>query len=692
MTSVVQSPVPHHRPGHRRHRTARRIGATLVVAAATALLPAATAAAEPPTRLQQQVTDRVGALGGQTGAVSTRLAELRSSDRTQLWVVFVDSFDGMSNEQWAEATRTASDLGASDALLAVATGERSYYFWYDSPDADAAADARTARSIGDDYIEPRLAVDDWAGAVDGAADGIAKGSGSSSTGGIGGLIWLLLAALAVVAVVVVALLSSRRRRSAQTAAAQQIAGDDRTRLARLPLDVLDTRARAGLVDADQAVQASGSALQIATDEFGDLRTRPFREAWESAGRELAAAHQLVQRLDDAIPETPEERRAMLLEITERTERVEKTLAEQSESFSRLRDLLINGETAVDALTRRAVAVHARMPGARQTLTELRERFPEPVLSSIGDNTDLAEQLVAAAEEDIERARTALARPVGEQAEAVDAITGAEGTLGRAESLLDAVDHAVDDITTARSGLADLVAEVRGELEQAGRLGADPDVSGPTAERLETAARAARSAVEAATARGETDPLGCYSALLDADRALDEALSAAGAEDAAAERTRAAVAAGLVRARGAVREATDYISSRSYVIGQQARTRLASAEQALAAAESSSGPQAFQAIDRAIALAQDALRLAQSDSMTPTYSGRYGGYGYRAGGVPIGGMVAGALLEGMIRGAGSSYGSGRSWGGGFGGGGFGGGGFSGGGGFGGGGGGGAGGRF
>ncbi|MBB1053902.1 TPM domain-containing protein, partial [Dietzia sp. B44] len=166
---------------------------------------APSASAEPPFRLQQQVTDSAGVLGADTAAVESRLAELRSTDNIQLWVTYVDSFDGVPVQQWAQETARLSDLGASDVLLAVAVQDRGY--WFES------TDQRADQRIADRDIEPRLAAGDWAGAAIGAADGLERqGSGSGLSGGA------LLGIIAViVAVVAAVLLISRRRRSTRTA-------------------------------------------------------------------------------------------------------------------------------------------------------------------------------------------------------------------------------------------------------------------------------------------------------------------------------------------------------------------------------------------------------------------------------------------------------------------------------------------
>ncbi|KAA0917186.1 TPM domain-containing protein [Dietzia sp. ANT_WB102] len=670
------------RPRSRFSQAPVTVVATVVAFLACALVWAAPgASAERPSNLQQQLTDSAGVLGGDTREVESRLAELRSTDQIQLWVTFVDSFDGIPPDQWARQTAQLSDLGSSDVLLAVAVEDGRY--WFES------TDQRSDQRIADRDIEPKLAVDDWSGAAIGAADGLERqGSGSGLSVGA------LLAIIAVIAAAVALLLVvTRRRRATRTArqaeSARDIPGDDTARMSALPVEVLDARARAGLVDADQAVDESTSALETAAGEFGELRTRPFRSALDSARSEVAAAHSLVQRLDDDIPETPDQRKAMLLEVAARAERAERGLEGQAKAFAEMRDLLINGGASVDALTRRTVTLRARLPEAEKTMSDLRERFPAAVLASISDNLSLAEQLIDAAEGETARARAALARPVGEQGEAVDAITSAEGGLSRAEKLVDGVDHASDDIAAARRDLDPLIEEVEEELAQASQLLASTDISDSTSRELTQVATTAREAVGAAHRDGQTDPLGTFSRLIDVDRDLDEALAAAGHEAEEASRARAARRAAITRAAGAVREADDFIGSRSYVIGQAARTRLAAAKNSLSTAEATVGPAAFPAAERALNLAREALRLAQSDASRPQYTGGYGGRGGRGGsntGAMVGGMVAGALIQGMLRGGGGGFGSSRGFGGG---GGFGGGFGGGGGGFGGGG---AGGRF
>jgi uncharacterized membrane protein YgcG len=119
-------------------------------------------------RLGGQITDKVGALDGRTAEVEASLTRLRSDTGIQLFVVFVKSFDGMSARQWTDETANRSDLGNRDALLAVATRDRAYAY---SVDQNFPLDNAQLDQVAATAIEPALSMNDWAGAVVGAADG-----------------------------------------------------------------------------------------------------------------------------------------------------------------------------------------------------------------------------------------------------------------------------------------------------------------------------------------------------------------------------------------------------------------------------------------------------------------------------------------------------------------------------------------
>ncbi|HCX84065.1 MAG TPA: methanol dehydrogenase, partial [Micrococcales bacterium] len=132
--------------------------AALAAAALLLLVPAAAYADAPfflPQRLTDSTTDRV--LGTGFADADAALTELESQGTYRLWAVFVDSFDGVSAADWADATATVSNLGEDDLVLAVAVDDRSLAL--SATDAvpqgvyddayDAATAAATAAADGD---------------------------------------------------------------------------------------------------------------------------------------------------------------------------------------------------------------------------------------------------------------------------------------------------------------------------------------------------------------------------------------------------------------------------------------------------------------------------------------------------------------------------------------------------------------
>jgi len=98
------------------------LGATALV-----LLSGGPAIAEEPFRIDEQVVDEAGVLGDE-GEIEAALDELQAEDGTQLFVVFVDSFDGLTAGQWIQSTGELSGFGGNDALLAVAVEDDNYGF------------------------------------------------------------------------------------------------------------------------------------------------------------------------------------------------------------------------------------------------------------------------------------------------------------------------------------------------------------------------------------------------------------------------------------------------------------------------------------------------------------------------------------------------------------------------------------
>ncbi|MGH3563566.1 MAG: TPM domain-containing protein, partial [Mycobacterium sp.] len=545
-------------------RITRLLG-VLLATVTTALLVAPGGAAEPPMRLPGPVTDHAGVLSTSGQAeVRSSVDKLYADRRIRLWVVYVDSFSpsGATADSWGRSTARLSDLGDDDALLAVATADRAYAFLVSS------TIFRTGASHVDDLrhnqIEPALHRGDWSGAAVAAANGLNAAAGPAE------LAWgpLLIALAAVVFAGVVLLLVMRylrrRRRAAALAAARRVDPTDPDALASVPLYALDDLSQSKVVDVDNALRTSTNELALAVEEFGEQRTQPFTRAVDNAKAALAQAFTVRQQLDDAIPETPAQRRDLLTGVIVAAAKADRELEAQREAFEQLRDLVINAPARLDALTQQLVELTAHIPAAEQHLTELRTEFDAAALTSVSGNVTTAQDRVSFADRNITRARDLAARPAtGRQGELVDAVRAAESALGQGRALLDAVDSAAGDIRHALATLPTAITDIEAGIAQAN---AQLQKGGPHTGEL-TAARA--SAVKAvAAARGSSDPLGAFTQLSKADAALDRLLDTLAEEQAAAERLARTLEQALFTAQSRVRAVSDYIDTRRGSVGPE----------------------------------------------------------------------------------------------------------------------------
>lgn len=632
-------------------RLARLLAALPALLLTTGLLLAPGAVAQQPFRLSNYITDDAGALSAPgRGAVESAVGKLYSERHVRLWVVYVDTFSGIGPLSWAQSTRQASGLGGYDALLAVATVDRSYAFVV--PSTVHTVTAREVDGLRRNQIEPALHRGDWAGAAIAAADGLGGTRGSSGWASL--LIALGAIAAAVLALLLVMRYRRQRRRAAEVAAAQRVDPTDPDALAGVPLDALDDLSRSMVVRVDNAVRTSANELALAVEEFGQPRTEPFTRAVNNAKAALAQAFTVRHQLDGAIPETPERRRELLTQVIVSAARADRELESQTEAFEQLRDLVINAPSRLDGLTRQVVELTARVAPADQRLAALHDEFDAAALASVTSNVASAKERLAFAEQNIGQARELADRPVsGEQAGLVDAVRAAESALGQARSLLDAVDGAASDIRHAVATLPSLIADVESGIGQAGtHLDNAQNATAPHARELAAARDAAATAVDAARAAGSVDPLGAFVALTKADADLGRLLATVAEEQASAERLARTLDQAIFGAESRVRAVSDYIDTRRGSIGPEARTRLAEASRQLQAAHDARATNVGEAIahaNGAAALAAQAQSLANADvqSAQLAYTGRYGGGGNM--GAMMGGIVIGDLLGGGMGG-------------------------------------------
>ena len=630
-------------------RTARLLGVILAILT-TGLLLAPPSGAQPPFRLPGQITDIAGALSASgRAAVTSAVDKLYTERHIRLWVVYVDDFSGLSAEDWAKRTYSTSELAGYDSLLAVSSTGRAYAFLV--PSTVRSVSRSQVDDLRRTQIEPALRRGDWSGAAVAAANGLNRPPDYSVR-----ILLLVVLAVVVIAVALLVLLMryrARRRRAAALFAARRVDPTDVNALAGVPLEALDDLSRSMVVEVDNALRTSSNELALAVDEFGERRTEPFTDAVNNAKAALAQALTVRQQLEDAIPETPAQRRELLTRVIVSAAQADRELDSQTEEFEKLRDLVINAPSRLDGLTQQYVELTSRIDPAEQRMAGLRHEFDDAALTSISGNVAGAKERLVFADGNISAARALAAHAEsGKQTSLVDAYRAAESALGQALSLLDSVDTAAGDIRHAIDSLPSAIAEIQTSIERAGeQLKQAPRTKSRLITELTAARDAATKAVTNARGGGSADPLGMFARLTKADADLARLLATLAQEQATAEQLSRSYEQAKFTAQSRVRAVSEYIDTRRGSIGPEARTRLAEAKRQLQVAQDKETTDLTAAIayaNGASAWAANAQSLANEDvqSAQRAYSRRRGG---NDTGALIGGIIISDLLSGGTRG-------------------------------------------
>ncbi|MFE9563201.1 TPM domain-containing protein [Streptomyces sp. NPDC006487] len=658
---------------------------------ATAAAP--DARADDPVTLSQQgqITDRVGALGDRKAEVTAALDKLYADRKVQLFVTYVRDFSGRSAQSWADATAQKNGLGQNDVLLAVATGARQYAY---SADVDSGFTKEQLAAVAQTAIEPALRQNDWAGAAIGAADGYdavlggqpvpvpavvpgeADPGGAAAGGGESGAGDFVLPVVAVGAAGALGAYAytRRKRKQAGGSGGSKTTGWSGQGPAPLSLPELDTKAKALLVETDDAIRTSTEELGFATAQFGEEAVSSFTQAVEFGKSELTAAFRLRQQLDDAYPEDDATRRRMLDEIVARCTEASRRLDAESADFDRLRDLEKNAPQALETVEAHFRALTGRTTIAEATLTALGRQYADSAAAPVASNPEQAKDRLLFATTSLGEARAAIG--TGDNGKAAVHVRAAEGAVDQAATLVDAVERRAQELAEAAGKLTGALNETDTDLADASGL-----LSG-TAEGTSTAdlrgrisrAQAVLADVRQEQSAGRYDPLDALRRVEEADAALDEALAGARERESGRQRAAALLDQALLTARSAIGAATDYITTSRGAIGSQARTRLAEAQRHLERSTSLAGSDPAGALaeaQQADSLARQAQQLAEQD--VRGYQNPYGGAGRQQGGgmggAVLGGIILGEILGGGGRGGGGfGGGGGGGFGGGFGGGG------------------------
>lgn len=648
--------------------------------------------AEDPLTLSRdgQVTDRVGALGDREPQVEAALDRLFEERQVQLFVAYVRDFSGRDARTWTDETANRNGLGQEDVLLAVATHDRQYA--YSTDQGSRLTDAQL-QDVANTAIEPALRQNDWAGAAVGAADGYAAvlagdpvpapavtpgaadPGGGSDSGASAGLI--VPVAVLVVALAVAAFAFTRRRRRTRTRTTPAAGGWGSAAGAAaeppVPLPELDARAKADLVDTDDAVRTSEEELGFATAQFGEEAAAPFAEAVQHSKAGLTAAFRLRQQVDDAVPEDDATRRRMLDEIISRCADANGRLDAMSEDFDRLRALEQTAPEAVATAETTLRDLVARVSASETALGAMRDRYAESASAPAAEDIEQAKDRLDFTTSTLDQARQAV--DSGDNSRAAVYVRAAEGAIRQVSTLVDAVGRRAGELSEAAEKLPGALTETETDLADArGLLDGTPE-GVPTADLRGRVARAEAVVgdVRGELASGPYDPVDALRRVEEADAALDEALAGAREQEHGGRRARSLLDQAMLTARAAIGAAADFVATNRGAVGSQARTRLAEAQRRWErAGELSAGndPQGALAEARqADALAAQARSLAEQDVRGYRDRNGFGGPrgGGGTGGAVLGGIILGGLLGGGRGGMGGGFGGGFGPSGGFGGG-------------------------
>ena len=368
-----------------------------------------------------------------------------------------------------------------------------------------------------------------------------------------------------------------------------------------------------LIAIDERTRTADQEAGFVEAEFGEDEAKPFRTAIAEAREELRAAFGVRQKLDDAEPEDPPTRVAMLNEIVERCRRAGAALDRQAARIDELRNLERNAPAILAGLPAQVEAQEGRLPAAETTLADL-GRYAEPAWSAVKGNVAEAGKGLAGARAAIERGLAAAGK--GDPRTAAREIVTAQDGIAGATALLDAVDKLATAVREDEARLADELRAAATDLADA--RAAVPAATAARRRRTRQPSRPPRSRCaprSAAAAAVPLDPRAAYRLAAAARRGSGEVLAAARQDAAQQAQLAAALEASLASARTDVDRAADFIATRRSGVGRQARTRLAEAERLLESAVALRGSDPKAAMDQAREAerrAEEAYSLAAAD--------------------------------------------------------------------------------
>lgn len=372
-----------------------------------------------------------------------------------------------------------------------------------------------------------------------------------------------------------------------------------------------TDAGVALVQADDAVKDGADELAFAVAQFGTDRTREFAATLATAQANLTRAFRLQQQLDDSEPDSDQQREEWTHQIRALADGARTSVAAMAATFDDLRRSEAGAPDTLKVLRASLAALAARRAQSASTVADLRTKYLDSAISTVGANLDAADAALAAGAKAADATDAALSS--SKVPNVTDELRAVQDAVGAATQQLDAIDHRRDELASAEKSIADLTTAATGAIAAAKTLrDAPPDPDSATA--VNDAIAALQAQLKAAAKPGRRDPAAQLDALVDASDALDVATAAAQNQQRRLDGARAALGGAMVSAKSQIAAVTDYIDGHRGGVGADARTRLAEAQRQLMLAQNESDPvNALDIARRAQTDARDADALARYDA-------------------------------------------------------------------------------
>lgn len=140
-------------------KTRRFFSAVISILMGVAFLfvgPMSATAVSPLPSLDGLITDQVGLLGDQVSEIEAAQTAFHQATGANFYVVFVDSFGGMTPEDWTTATGRNANLQRQDLILAVAPDVPGYWLQHGGGYTFTAAQTANLEHIMDNSLDAGL--------------------------------------------------------------------------------------------------------------------------------------------------------------------------------------------------------------------------------------------------------------------------------------------------------------------------------------------------------------------------------------------------------------------------------------------------------------------------------------------------------------------------------------------------------